>query len=138
MSTDSGWNDYLSTDTPAVDVTPVVPTVEPAAVPEPAATIVQSELTSATSDQQWSDWHADNSASWADSAQSYVDYAQQSAAQGYFDAADSAMDTAANHASIAGANLDTSIDYQTAANTHVETAATELAPYDAGLGSATE
>jgi hypothetical protein len=134
MSTDAGWGDYLAADTSATDAgtTPGIAAVtgaEPAALPEPAASIVANELTGAASDQDWSNWHGASGDSWANSANDYVHYAQENLAAGHPDIAASAMQTAASHADIAGANYQTATDYSSAAAQHVDTAAAEAAPY---------
>lgn len=155
MSIDSSWGDYLSTDTSVTDVgattfdtyatpvaepivpDPVVPdsfapdpgVVEPV-LPEPVVDAVESELTGAVADQDWSDWHAASGDQWADSAQDWVDYANENLAAGNYEIANSGFERAASHADIANDNYDVSLDYSAQANTHLDTAAAEVAPYD--------
>ncbi|MFE0591407.1 hypothetical protein [Micromonospora echinospora] len=138
MSTDSSWGDYLSTDTSlpdagiaAFDTATVepVPVVEPV-LPDPVLAVVDSEIAGAAADQDWSDWHAASGDQWADSAQDWVDYANENLAAGNLGAAESGMAYAADHAHIAGGNYDVSLDYSAQAVTHLDTAVAEVAPYD--------
>ncbi|SCL40534.1 hypothetical protein GA0074692_5848 [Micromonospora pallida] len=137
MSTDSSWGDYLSTDTSLPDVgvaaydpvTVDAATVEPV-LPEPVLDVVETEVAGAVADQDWSDWHAASGDQWADSAQDWVDYANENLAAGNYEVADSAFAHAANHADIADGNYDVSLDYSTQAATHLDTAVAEVAPYD--------
>ncbi|BCL14140.1 hypothetical protein [Micromonospora sagamiensis] len=144
MSTDSSWGDYLSTDTSVPDlgvdafapatVEPVLPelvtpVVEPV-LPEPVVDAVESEIAGAAADQEWSDWHAASGDQWAESAQDWVDYANENLAAGNIGAAESGMAYAASHADIADNNYDVSVDYSAQAGTHLDTAVAEVAPYD--------
>ncbi|OZV77229.1 hypothetical protein CA850_23695 [Micromonospora echinospora] len=138
MSTDSSWGDYLSTDTSVADtgidafaatVEPIMPVVEPV-LPEPVLDVVDSEIAGAAADQDWSDWHAASGDQWAESAQDWVDYANENLAAGNLEAAESGMAYAADHAHIADSNYDVSLDYSTQAVTHLDTAVAEVAPYD--------
>lgn len=144
MNADSSWGDYLSTDTSLTDagadafasstIEPIVPVVEPVlpepVLPDPVADIVDSTITQAAADQDWSDWHADSGDQWANSAQDWVDYANENLAAGNIEAAESAMGYAETHADIAGNNYDVAVDYSAQAVTHLDTATTEIAPYD--------
>ncbi|WP_329011296.1 hypothetical protein OG271_30235 [Micromonospora rifamycinica] len=123
MSADSDWGDFLAADTPIGDTTL---TEAVAALPEPAASIVESEISGAVGDQDWSNWHADSGDDWADSAQDWADYAVENAAAGNVEIAESAMARAADHADIAGDNYTASTDYADAAVDHLETAAAEV------------
>ncbi|MBW4700484.1 MULTISPECIES: hypothetical protein [unclassified Micromonospora] len=123
MSADSDWGDFLTTDTPIGDTTPTEAVV---ALPEPSASIVESEISGAVGDQDWSNWHADSGDDWADSAQDWADYAVENAAAGNIDVAESAMARAADHADIAENNYTVSADYSDAVVDHVETAAAEV------------
>lgn len=149
MNADSSWGDYLSTDTSLTDagvdafasptIEPIVPVVEPIlpdpvvpepVLPEPVTDIIDSTITQAAADQDWSDWHADSGDQWANSAQDWVDYANENLAAGNIEAAESAMGYAETHADIAGSNYDVAADYSAQAVTHLDTVATEIAPYD--------
>jgi hypothetical protein len=134
VSTDAGWGDYLSADTPAADTGGTSAAAAEPVLPEPAASIVENEVAGAAADQDWANWHAATGNSWSDSANDYVQYAQESAAAGYTDAAASALDTAATHAGIAEGHYQTATDYSSAAATHVDTAAAEAAPYTDASG----
>ncbi|WKU05753.1 hypothetical protein [Micromonospora sp. HUAS LYJ1] len=123
MSADSDWDDFLTTDTPIGDTTL---TEAVAALPEPSASIVESEISGAVDDQDWSNWHADSGDEWADSAQDWADYAVENAAAGNVEVAESAMARAADHASIAENNYTVSDEYSDAVADHVETAAAEV------------
>lgn len=123
MNADSDWGDFLTTDTPIGDTTL---TEAVAALPEPAASIVESEISGAVDDQDWSNWHADSGDDWADSAQDWADYAVENAAAGNTEVAESAMARAADHANIAENNYTVSDDYSDAVVDHVETAAAEV------------
>ncbi|MEU4566608.1 hypothetical protein [Micromonospora sp. NPDC023956] len=139
MSTDSSWGDYLSTDTslPEVGVDtfdtstvdPIMPVVEPV-LPDPVLDVVDNEIAGAVADQDWSDWHAASGDQWADSAQDWVDYANENLAAGNLGAVETGMAAAASHADIADNNYDVSLDYSNQAVTHLDTAVAEVAPYD--------
>ena len=140
MSTESSWDDYLSTagsnvvetsttsGTTGVEV-PAAPMAEPV-VPEPVLDAVESDLSGAANAQDWSAWHAASGDSWAASAQGYVDYALENAAAGYGDIAESALRTAADHAGIADANYTVSTDYTASAGSYLDSAVQEMTPYD--------
>lgn len=139
MSTDSSWGDYLSSDTSLADAGAdvfAVPTFEPTmsvaepVLPTAVADAVDSAVTQAAADQDWSDWHAASGDQWAESAQDWVDYAHENIAAGDFAAAESALNHAATHADIAESNYDVAVDYSVQADAHLGTAAAEIAPYD--------
>jgi len=144
VSADAGWDDYLASGTPAADagaavsepaVEPVVEAAEPAGLPEPAASVVATEVTGAAADQDWADWHAATGNDWQDSANDYLDYALQNAEAGNTAIAASALDTAATHAGIAQDHYGTSSDYEIDVADHVATAAAEAVVYDTDPGS---
>ncbi|MGC4806204.1 hypothetical protein [Micromonospora sp. DT233] len=138
MSIDSGWGDYLSTDTSVVDTTGIdtVADLDSAtidevvsALPEPAASIVEGELTSAVDDQAWSSWHTEQGNDWAASAQDWVDYANENAAAGNLDIAESAMARAEDQASIADNNYAVADEHSAEVVNDLKSAAAEVAPY---------
>lgn len=138
MSIDAGWGDYLSADTSVVDTTGIDTVADldsatideiASALPEPAATIVEGDLTSAVDDQDWSSWHTEQGNDWAASAQDWVDYANENAAAGNLDIAESAMARAEDQAYIADSNYAVADEYSAEVVNDLESAAAEIAPY---------